>query len=292
MKFKRTERIGAIVKILSDNPNKIYTLSYFTNQFNAAKSTISEDLLVVKNVFEKLQLGKVITISGAAGGVKYIPKTSKAENEELLMELCEKISDKTRILSGGFLYLIDLIYDPTVVSKIGKIFASNIDYTDADYVVTMETKGIPMALMTSKAMNLPLVIIRKDIKVSEGPTLSMTYLSGNSSKVESMSLPRKALKPNSKVIIIDDFMRGGGTIKGMVDLMNEFGAEVIGTGVFISTMKPTEKMVKDYISLIELDVVGDEIIVEPNLKTFRNEYRNENIEEYNIEDILEESDEE
>lgn len=297
MKFKRTERIGAIVKILSDNPNKIYTLSYFTNQFNAAKSTISEDLLVVKNVFEKLQLGKVITISGAAGGVKYIPKTSKAENEELLMELCEKISDKTRILSGGFLYLIDLIYDPTVVSKIGKIFASNIDYTDADYVVTMETKGIPMALMTSKAMNLPLVIIRKDIKVSEGPTLSMTYLSGNSSKVESMSLPRKALKPNSKVIIIDDFMRGGGTIKGMVDLMNEFGAEVIGTGVFISTMKPTEKMVKDYISLIELDVVGDEIIVEPNLKTFRNEYRNESIEEYNeeeynIEDILEESDEE
>lgn len=292
MKFKRTERIGAIVKILSDNPNKIYTLSYFTNQFNAAKSTISEDLLVVKNVFEKLQLGKVITISGAAGGVKYIPKTSKAENEELLMELCEKISDKTRILSGGFLYLIDLIYDPTVVSKIGKIFASNIDYTDADYVVTMETKGIPMALMTSKAMNLPLVIIRKDIKVSEGPTLSMTYLSGHSSKVESMSLPRKALKPNSKVIIIDDFMRGGGTIKGMVDLMNEFGAEVIGTGVFISTMKPTEKMVKDYISLIELDVVGDEIIVEPNLKTFRNEYRNENIEEYNIEDILEESDEE
>ena len=292
MKFKRTERIGAIVKILSDNPNKIYTLSYFTNQFNAAKSTISEDLLVVKNVFEKLQLGKVITITAAAGGVKYIPKTSKAENEELLMELCEKISDKTRILSGGFLYLIDLIYDPTVVSKIGKIFASNIDYTDADYVVTMETKGIPMALMTSKAMNLPLVIIRKDIKVSEGPTLSMTYLSGNSSKVESMSLPRKALKPNSKVIIIDDFMRGGGTIKGMVDLMNEFGAEVIGTGVFISTMKPTEKMVKDYISLIELDVVGDEIIVEPNLKTFRNEYRNENIEEYNIEDILEESDEE
>ena len=63
MKFKRTERIGAIVKILSDNPNKIYTLSYFTETFNAAKSTISEDLLVVKNVFEKLQLGKVITIS-------------------------------------------------------------------------------------------------------------------------------------------------------------------------------------------------------------------------------------
>lgn len=279
MKFKRTERIGAIVKILSDNPNKIYTLSYFTNQFNAAKSTISEDLLVVKNVFEKLHLGKVITISGAAGGVKYIPKTSIAENAEFLMELCERICDKSRILSGGFLYLIDLIYDPTIAAKIGKIFTSNIEYVDADYVVTMETKGIPMALMTAKAMNLPLVIIRKDIKVSEGPTLSMTYVSGNSSKVESMSLPRKALKPDSKVIIIDDFMRGGGTIKGMVDLMNEFGAEVIGTGVFISTTNPSEKMVKDYISLIQLDVNGDKIVVEPNLKTFKDEYRNEDLDE-------------
>lgn len=291
MKFKRTERIGAIVKILSDNPNKIFTLSYFTNQFNAAKSTISEDLLVVKNVFEKLELGKVITISGAAGGVKYIPKTSKSENEEFLRELCEKISDPSRILSGGFLYLIDLIYNPNIASKIGKIFASNIDYTEADCVVTMETKGIPMALMTAKAMNLPLVIIRKDIKVSEGPTLSMTYVSGNNSKVESMSLPRKAIKPNSKVILIDDFMRGGGTIKGMVDLMVEFGAEVIGTGVFISTITPTEKMVSDYISLIQLDVNGGQISVEPNLKTFIDEYRNEEFDEvYDIDEIIEDED--
>lgn len=273
MKFKRTERIGAIVKILSDNPNKIFTLSYFTSKFNSAKSTISEDLIVVKNVFEKLELGQVITISGAAGGVKYIPKTSKSENEEFLLKICEDIKDPARILSGGFLYLIDLIYDPRIASKIGKIFASNIDYSQADCVVTMETKGIPMALMTAKAMNLPLVIIRKDTKVSEGPTLSMTYVSGNSSKVESMSLPRKAVKPGSKVILIDDFMRGGGTIKGMMQLMNEFGAEVIGKGVFISTTNPTQKMVEDYISLIEIDVVNNEVVsAKPNLQTFREEY--------------------
>lgn len=272
-KFKRNERIGAIVKILSDNPNRIFTLSFFTSKFNAAKSTISEDLIVVKNVFEKLQLGKVITISGAAGGVKYIPKTSKDENEEFLYRLCERIKDEGRILSGGFLYLIDLIYDPTVVSKIGEIFASNIDYTDVDYIVTMETKGIPMALMTAKAMNIPLVIIRKNTKVSEGPTISMTYVTGTSSKIETMSLPSKALKPASKVIIIDDFMRGGGTIKGMTELMKEFDTEVVGIGVFISTIQPENKLVSDYISLLELDVQENTILVHPNLKTFNDEYR-------------------
>ncbi|MBU5308440.1 pur operon repressor [Clostridioides mangenotii] len=292
MKFKRTERIGAIVKILSDNPNRTYTLGYFTDKFNAAKSTISEDLLVVKNVFEKLQLGKVITISGAAGGVKYIPKTSVEENNQVLMDLCNKINDGSRILSGGFLYLVDLIYDPTVAAKVGKIFASNIDYEEANYVVTMETKGIPMALMTAKAMNLPLVIIRKDTKVSEGPTLSTTYISGNSSQVESMSLPRKALKPNSKVIIIDDFMRGGGTIRGMIDLMNEFGAEVIGTGVFISKATPKDKLVDDYISLIQLNVEGDVITAEPNLKTFKDEYKNDENGESKFQELdLDETDE-
>ena len=271
MKFKRTERIGAIVKILSDNPNKIFTLSHFTNQFNAAKSTISEDLLVVKNVFEKLELGKVITISGAAGGVKYIPKTSKAENEEFLLDLCQKISDPSRILSGGFLYLIDLIYNPTIVSKIGKIMASNIDYAEADYVVTMETKGIPMALMTAKAMNLPLVIIRKDIKVSEGPTLSMTYVSGNTSKVESMSLPRKALKPDSKVIIIDDFMRGGGSIKGIREILSEFEIDTVATGIAIISAKPEKKKVDSFVHLVTLEEVDDfekTISVSPNVNIF------------------------
>jgi purine operon repressor len=103
-----------------------------------------------------------------------------------------------------------------------------------------------------------------------------------------MSLPRKAIKPNSKVILIDDFMRGGGTIKGMVDLMNEFGAQVIGTGVFISTIEPEQKMVKDYISLIELDVNGESVKVEPNLKTFKDEYQNEEVQgECQIDDIIE-----
>jgi len=58
----------------------------------------------------------------------------------------------------------------------------------------------------------------------------------------------------------------------MMGLMNEFGVEVIGTGVFISTTVPKEKMVKNYISLIELDVEGENIKVKPNLKTFKDEY--------------------
>jgi len=71
-KPKRNERIAAMMKILSDEPNKIFTLSYFTEKFLAAKSTISEDITVLKQSMEKMNLGKIETFSGAAGGVKYV----------------------------------------------------------------------------------------------------------------------------------------------------------------------------------------------------------------------------
>ena len=86
MKLKRNERIGALVKILCDHPNKNFTLSYFTNKFSAAKSSISEDIVVAKKMMEELGLGKIETISGAAG-VKYIPVVSEEEKEYLICSL-------------------------------------------------------------------------------------------------------------------------------------------------------------------------------------------------------------
>ena len=46
-KFTRNKRVVAITKILLENPNKIIGLNTFSELLNAAKSTISEDLLVV-----------------------------------------------------------------------------------------------------------------------------------------------------------------------------------------------------------------------------------------------------
>ncbi|NFS52307.1 pur operon repressor, partial [Clostridium botulinum] len=63
-KFTRNQRIAIIMKILIENPNKIINLNNFTELFNAAKSTISEDLFVVKDILNKMNVGKVETISG------------------------------------------------------------------------------------------------------------------------------------------------------------------------------------------------------------------------------------
>lgn len=265
-KLKRNERIGALVKILCDHPNEIYTLNYFTNIFNAAKSTVSEDIVIVKRIMEELKLGIVETIPGAAGGVKYIPFINSKEIKRALEDICEKLKNKDRIVPGGFLFMSDIIYNPSYVRKMGKIFATKFGNENIDYIVTAETKGIPLALMTANSMNIPLVIVRSDNKVTEGSTVSINYVSGSTGKIQTMYVSKRAIKNKSNVLIIDDFMKAGGTARGMVDLMKEFDANVKGIGVMIATKEPEKKLVEDYLPLIILDKASknNEIDVYPN----------------------------
>lgn len=264
-KFKRNERIGAIVKVLCDAPNKIYTLNFFTAMFNAAKSTISEDIVIVKKMMEDLELGIVETISGAAGGVRYIPHINKKEADEVLLSICKTLKDPTRVISGGFLYTADIIYNPHYVKKIGEIFGRIFAGKSIDYILTLETKGIPLAIMTAHTLNVPLVIARDDNRVTEGSTVSINYVSGSTGRISTMYVSKRAVKTGSNILIIDDFMRAGGTAKGLVDLMHEFDAHVVGIGVMIATRAPEAKMVDDFTSLISLEGItkDKEIVIHP-----------------------------
>ena len=47
----------------------------------------------------------------------------------------------------------------------------------------------------------------------------------------------------AKVLVIDDFMKAGGTARGLIDLASEVGANVVGTGVLIATDQPEKKLV-------------------------------------------------
>ena len=88
----------AITKILTENPNKVIGLNKFSDLLNAAKSTISEDIVIVREILEKLEMGKVETISGAAGGIKYIPGIENESMKKFAEDLCEMLKDKSRII--------------------------------------------------------------------------------------------------------------------------------------------------------------------------------------------------
>ncbi|MEF9935211.1 MAG: pur operon repressor [Clostridium sp.] len=257
-RLHRKERVAAIFKILSDKPNKVISLGYFSEIFGSARSTLSEDITIVKKVVEMLECGYIETIPGAAGGVRYIPGMSKRLESEFVESVCSKINDPSRIIPGGFLYLNDILYSPEIVNKLGIILANKFIDKNADYVVTVETKGIPIAMAVATALNIPLVVVRRNGEITEGSTVSINYVTGSSGRIQTMSLSKRSIKPGSKCIFIDDFIKAGGTAVGIIDLLREFDCSVEGVGFLIESDPSGKKVFNDYVSILSIDEINPE----------------------------------
>lgn len=263
-RIKRNERLAALTKLLTVAPNRIHTLSHFCDMLGAAKSTLSEDIDILRDVFEAFDLGRLDTVTGAAGGVRFRPYMKREAAKEFLADLSRELQTSNRLLPGGFLYLSDILSMPDIVRKMGIIIAGEY-YDDApDFVLTMETKGIPVALMTAQSMDVPLVIARRSSKVYEGSAVNINYVSGSGGHIETMSLSRRAVKEGQKCLIVDDFLKAGGTAKGMIDLMGEFNVEVVGTAFVMERVQNGRKLIQGEKALMTMEMNDDgELTVKP-----------------------------
>lgn len=256
-KVRRTERMVALTKLLVDSPQQLISLGEFCEFFNIAKSTLSEDLLCVKESLQYFELGTIETVSGAAGGVRFIPYRKGKRANDVLDVVKSKLCTTERIIPGGFLYMSDILYDWYLASRLGEIMMSRFANSHPDYIMTVETKGIPLAVMVARAFNKPLVIARRDSKVTEGSSISINYVTGSMRRIQTMSLTKRAVPAGARVLLVDDFMKAGGTAKGMRELVKEMGGEVVGTAVLMATEEPSPKLVDDYTALLILKRVDD-----------------------------------
>ncbi len=256
-RIRRNERLSAMTRILVESPNKIVTLGTFCDLFGAAKSTLSEDIDILRNVFTEFKLGQLDTVTGAAGGVRYRPVLAPEDAYREVKSLAQQLAQPGRVLPGGFVYMADILAQPEIVERMGTIIASHFYRSEPDVVLTMETKGIPIAMMTARALGVPMVIVRRDSKVYEGPAVNINYLSGSGSRVETMSLSRRAVKEGQRALIVDDFVRAGGTARGMVDMMREFSVTVVGVCVLAMTQEPTKKRMDNIKSLLTIEGIDE-----------------------------------
>ena len=254
-KIKRNERMAAMMQILTNSPNRIFTLSYFCEMFDTAKSTVSEDVSLLEKTVAHFGLGRLETVTGASGGVRYRPAGVTGQRG-FIEGICQRLSDPRRILPGGFLYYSDILSDPELIGGMGSLIAGSSYSLLPDFVLTMETKGIPVATMTARALGKPLVIARHSIKVYEGSAVNIPYVSA-SGGIETMSLPRRAVEKGKKALIVDDFMRGGGTINGMKALMREFEVDIVGVSVVLAVEEVDRRLVENVRPLMLLGTIRD-----------------------------------
>jgi len=274
-RHRRAERVAAITALLHQNPGRLFTLAELALRLDASRSSLSEDLAVIREALRAQGLGDIVTTPGAGGGVRFIPALGPEEACRVVSALCRELSDPRRLVAGGYIYMTDIIFSPVWASRLGRAFAflfslsrSRLTAPDrpappgggalgADYVVTVETKGIPLALMTARCLGVPLVVARRDLRATEGSAVSISYVSGSTGRIQAMSLPRRALEAGAKVLIVDDFMRAGGTVRGLMELMGEFGARVLSVGILTATAEPSQKLVDDYLALTVLQGVDE-----------------------------------
>ncbi|WDF83087.1 pur operon repressor [Lacticaseibacillus pabuli] len=255
MKTRRSDRLIDMTRYLLERPHTLVPLTFFSQRYESAKSSISEDLAIIRRTFAQRHTGILETVPGAAGGVRYVPIIAATEAQTFISQIAERLSDSERLLPGGYVYLTDLLGTPEVLRQIGRLIATQYIDSSVDAVMTVATKGIPIAQSVSQYLNVPFVIVRRDSKITEGSTVSVNYVSGSSDRVQKMELSKRSLKPGSGVLIVDDFMKGGGTVGGMKSLIEEFDAKLLGVSVFAEGDFNGDRLIDDYTSLLRINQV-------------------------------------
>ena len=253
MKVRRSNRLVDMTRYLLDHPRELVSLKFFGQRYDSAKSSISEDLSIIRNTVERWGVGRLETLPGASGGARLTPLYSKDNAQTVIEQLVKAVDDESRLLPGGYVYLSDLLGRPDILRKVGRLIATQYVDRDVDVIMTVETKGIPIAQSVAMYLNRPFVIVRNSSHITEGSTVSVNYVSGSSQRIKKMELSRRTMKEGANVVIVDDFLKGGGTMNGMKSLIQEFGAHLVGMTAFAEGQFDGERLVDDCTSLIQVD---------------------------------------
>lgn len=248
---ERFLRLVALTRLVTARPGDQPALQILAQRLNVAKSTLSEDLAVVRRAIHAAGLGEIVTQVGASGGIRFVPALDREWVEKAVQTFGRELSQPERMTGNGFLYMTDLLFDPALIDPIGVLLAERLAILEPQYVITVETKGIPLALAVARALGIPLVLLRRDNRLSEGSALSINYLSGSSHRIQSLSLSRRSSVRNARVVFVDDFLKAGGTARAAADLMSEFQADMVGVGVLVATRQPESKLIDDISACLE-----------------------------------------
>ena len=129
--------------------------------------------------------------------------------------------------------------DAALMGQIGAAFASRFAPAAPTRVLTAEVSGIAPALATAQALGVSLVFARKQRSAAmTDECYRASVLSRTKGGRVSLLVSRPYLGPADRVLIVDDFLATGSTLDGLVDIVAQSGARLLGIGCVIE--KPLE----------------------------------------------------
>jgi len=124
--------------------------------------------------------------------------------------------------------------DSKLMFEIGKEFAQLFANEEITKIVTIESSGIAPAVMTGLQLNVPVIFARKQKSLTLNEALLTTSVHSFTKNVtNNISISKKYLNDTDKILIIDDFLANGQAALGLVDLIHQANATVVGIGILI-----------------------------------------------------------
>jgi len=101
---------------------------------------------------------------------------------------------------------------------------SSSDIPDVDVVVGLDSRGFIFGLIIAQCLSKPFVPVRKAGKLP-GETIKVVYsLEYGQDAVE---IQKDAVKPGQKVIVVDDLLATGGTLKAACKLLQKVKSNIL-----------------------------------------------------------------
>jgi xanthine phosphoribosyltransferase len=124
--------------------------------------------------------------------------------------------------------------DPVLMLAIGEEFKNRFSDCKITKVLTVEASGIAAALMTGLVLKVPVVFAKKKTP-STIPNNSYVGKVQSYTRQEPVEIVVQDayLQPDDHVLIIDDFLATGEASSGLLNIIEQSGAHLVGVGIVI-----------------------------------------------------------
>ena len=154
------------------------------------------------------------------------------------MKLLEDRIRKDGKIKGGDVLKVDSFLnhqmDAGLFQEIGKEFYRLYGDCGVTKILTIEASGIGIACVAAQFFGCPVIFAKKNkTKNIAGDVYTSKVESFTHGKVYDIIVAKEFLLPTDRVLLIDDFLANGSALQGLIQLVRDAGAELVGAGICV-----------------------------------------------------------
>ena len=124
--------------------------------------------------------------------------------------------------------------DIHLFQEIGKEFKRRFEGEEINKILTIEASGIAIACMAARHFGVPVVFAKKSQSQNiSGDVFSVKVESFTHKRVYDVIVAREFLSAGDRVLIVDDFLANGKALVGLIELVRQAGAQIVGAAIAI-----------------------------------------------------------